>query len=96
VEGCPGHSSDEFRQTAAPGFPNYFVYFGPFGPYAHGSALPVAECYTHHFLAMIEKMQVENIKSFSPSAQATKDFCEHHDLFMRRTIWHAPCSAWYT
>jgi hypothetical protein len=56
----------------------------------------VAEAYTTYFLQMIEKMQVENIRSFSPSVQATRDFVEHHDLFMKRTVWHGLCSAWYT
>jgi hypothetical protein len=82
--------------VAAAGFPNYLIYFGPFGPYAHGSALPVAEAYTTYFLQMIEKMQVENVRTFTPSVQATRDFGEHHDLFMKRTVWHGPCSAWYT
>jgi len=58
--------------------------------------LTIAESLSYYFQDLIEKMQVENVATFTPSARATRDFQEHHDLFMKRTVWHAPCSAWYT
>ncbi|SCO91332.1 related to steroid monooxygenase [Fusarium oxysporum] len=79
----------------APKMPNYFVYFGPNSPLAHGSALPSFEHITTYMIRMIYKAQTEGYHSFEPSAQATSEFLEHCDAFFPRTIWSTKCRSWF-
>ena len=44
---------------------------------------------------VIEKIQVENIKSLEPKIHAALAFKEHHDLYVKRTAWSQPCSSWF-
>ncbi|KAF7305151.1 hypothetical protein MKEN_01230300 [Mycena kentingensis (nom. inval.)] len=87
---------DSYLSFAVKGFPNYFMYYGPHGPTAHGSGAPVIHSYTDAFLKIIRKMQLENIKSFTIKPKAAADYNEHKDLYVQRTAWVGPCSSWFT
>lgn len=80
---------------AAPGTPNYFTFFGPYGPLGTGSAIPLIEAFTTYIIKIIKKMQVEDIKSISPKQHVADEFAEHAELFNRRTVWDSPCRSWY-
>lgn len=44
---------------------------------------------------MINKYQRDNMHSFEPSAEATKDFYNHTHELMKRLVWSAPCRSWF-
>jgi len=71
------------------------VFNGPFGPYGHGSFLPITEVISKHFMQMIEKMAMEHVTSFEPSEEAVADFAEHRRTFIPRTAWSSPCRSWF-
>lgn len=71
------------------------VFNGPFGPYAHGSFLPITETTSKHFIQMIEKMAYEHVTSFEPKLEAVEDFEEHRRTFIPRTAWSSPCRSWF-
>jgi hypothetical protein len=78
-----------------PNFPNHFTFCGPYGPLGHGSFMPLIETWTRYMFAVIEKMQVENIKSVTPREDAAKDFRAHADHYLKRTAWTSPCRSWF-
>jgi hypothetical protein len=39
-------------------------------------------------------MQTQGYKSAEPREQATNDFIEHSDTFMKRTVWSGKCRSW--
>jgi len=75
--------------------PNYFVYGGAYCPSAHGSFFPLIQAYCDYTLQWIEKMQVEDIRSFRPKAKVVEHFLRHADTFLKRTAWTGPCSSWF-
>jgi cation diffusion facilitator CzcD-associated flavoprotein CzcO len=81
--------------VAAPQMPNYFTFYGPYGPLAAGSALPTIELFTFYIIDMLRKMQVEHIKSYTPRARVIDDFDRHAQLFLKRTVWSANCRSWF-
>ncbi|KAJ5287308.1 hypothetical protein N7478_002994 [Penicillium angulare] len=101
--GRGGHSLSEqwkdiprtYLSITVPNFPNYFIFNGPFGPYGHGSFLPITETLSRHFLQILEKMSSEGVTSFEPKEEAVADFFEHHRQFMPRTAWTSPCRSWF-
>jgi hypothetical protein len=68
---------------------------GPFGPYGHGSILPVIEIISRYVEKFITKLQTENVKSFHPKQAAVDDFQRHRELFLLRTAWSSPCRSWF-
>lgn len=68
---------------------------GPFAPYGHGSIVPFIEAVTRHITMVLEKFQTQNIKAFVPKRDAVAELKQHRELFLKRTIWNAPCSTWY-
>jgi hypothetical protein len=71
------------------------VFNGPFGPYGHGSFLPITETLSRHFIQILDKMSSEGVTSFDPKPEAVAEFFEHHKRFMPRTAWTSPCRSWF-
>ena len=88
-------SPECYLSVMVPNFPNYFTVIGPFGPYGHGSIIPAMEALTRHTALVIEKIQKQNIKSVQPKWEAVEEFKAHRVEYLKRTIWAAPCSAWF-
>ncbi|KAJ7184364.1 FAD/NAD-P-binding domain-containing protein [Mycena filopes] len=86
---------DSYLSIAVKGFPNYFLYYGPHGPTAHGSGAPVIDVLTSAFMKIIKKMQTENIQSIQIKAKAAQDYNEHKELYVQRTAWVGNCSSWF-
>ncbi|KAJ4247535.1 hypothetical protein NW762_013215 [Fusarium torreyae] len=75
--------------------PNYFIFNGPFGPYGHGSFLPITETVSRYVMQVLKKMSEEEISSFAPKEEAVADFVEHRRKFLPRTAWTSPCRSWF-
>ena len=84
-----------YLSLGAPGFPNYWMSGGPYGPLGHGSFLPIVETLMKNFIECINKMQSDRIKSLTPRLSISRAFKEHADLFLKRTAWVESCSSWF-
>ncbi|KFY41588.1 hypothetical protein V495_04857 [Pseudogymnoascus sp. VKM F-4514 (FW-929)] len=76
-------------------FPNFFLLTGPNSPSSHSSILPIMEWYTRYIFQMINKVQTENIKSFSVKGDAVKDLYDHTHELMKRLAWSSACRSWF-
>lgn len=83
-----------YMGVAAPHMPNYFTYYGPYSPIGQSSVLPMMDVFSRWILQLIEKMQVEDIKSYTPKQGAIEDYGQHTKLLIQRTVWDAPCRSW--
>ncbi|KAI9375098.1 putative dimethylaniline monooxygenase [Aspergillus egyptiacus] len=86
---------ETYLSATIPQFPNYFMVNGPFGPYGHGSILPIIEIITRYIEKFLAKLGRENMKSFQPKQEAVEDFKRHRELFLLRTAWSSPCRSWF-
>lgn len=80
---------------AVPEVPNYFVFIGPYGPLGHGSVIPMVEAYTDYIIQVLQKAQIEDIKSVRVNRAVAEAFTQHADLYLKRTAWSGPCSSWF-
>lgn len=67
---------------------------GPYGA-ANGSLIPTIEQTCRYILQIVQKSQVERIKSISPKLEAMHDFVEHTALWVGRNMLSEPCRSWY-
>lgn len=84
-----------YLSVAIPTFPNHFSFCGPYGPLGHGSFLPLIERWTSYIFSVLQKVQIEHIKSVTPKLGPAKAFKQHADLFLQRTAWTSPCRSWF-
>lgn len=84
-----------YLSIGIPNFPNHFSYCSAYGPVGHGSFMPLIERWTQYMLAVITKLQEENLKSLTPSLQRSLQFRQHADLFLQRTAWTSACRSWF-
>ncbi|EXJ89881.1 hypothetical protein A1O3_02948 [Capronia epimyces CBS 606.96] len=83
-----------YFSVMVPGFPNYFTSLGPYSA-SNGSLLPPIEHGCRYILKLVEKSQIERIKSLAPKEDVTNQFREHSDLLLKRTVWNQPCRSWF-
>ncbi|CAH0042269.1 unnamed protein product [Clonostachys rhizophaga] len=84
-----------YLSLAVANMPNYFIFNGPFGPYGHGSFLPITETVSRYVMQVLKKMSEEEITSFAPKEEAVADFAQHRRKFLPRTAWTSPCRSWF-
>lgn len=68
---------------------------GAYGPLGHGSFLPIIEHLMHHFISIIKRIQIQNIKSLAPRKEVCEAFVGHADLYLKRTAWTSGCRSWF-
>ncbi|KAK4544729.1 hypothetical protein LTR36_003978 [Oleoguttula mirabilis] len=84
-----------YLSIGIPTYPNHFTFCGPYGPLGHGSFMPLIERWTQYMFDVIGKAQEENIKSFTPRLDLSRQFRQHADLFLQRTAWTSACRSWF-
>ena len=68
---------------------------GPYFSFGHGSYTTMVELFMDNILAVVAKMQKDNIKHLAPTQTATDAFIEHADLWLKRTAWAGDCPSWF-
>ncbi|KAH8800479.1 flavin-binding monooxygenase-like protein [Xylogone sp. PMI_703] len=86
---------DSYFGVSVPGFPNYIRYGGPSFPVLSGSLTAAITAITDLAIAMIKKIQLEDIRSIAPRVDATKLFVEHTQAMLHGTVWEDTCNSWY-
>lgn len=77
------------------GVPNFNIYAGAYCPSAHGSFFPLVQAYSDYTVQVLEKMQVDNIRSLRPKEKVVEHFLHHAKTFLKRTAWTGPCVSWF-
>lgn len=55
----------------------------------------MVELFVNNILQIVKKVQKEHIKSIAPRKEATDNFVEHADLWLKRTVWSESCNSWF-
>ncbi|KAJ5626335.1 hypothetical protein N7510_002644 [Penicillium lagena] len=78
-----------------PNFPNFFTFIGPNSPISNGSLILAMQLTAIYIYKAITKIQSESIRTIEISEEATHDFNEHCQEFLKRTVWTSGCRSWY-
>lgn len=88
-------SPSMYRTVCVPGFPNYFVLFGPYSPIANFSIIANSEVQVGYAMKCIELISRGKFSTMHPR----HDVAEAHKAEMREafksTVWASGCSSWY-
>jgi len=83
------------RGMTVPGFPNFFMLYGPNTNLGHGSAIFMLECQANYTVASIKAALAKKCNVIEPKVEATEKSYLEMESEMDRTVWSAGCSSWY-
>lgn len=87
--------TQSYLGVAAAKMPNYLMFLSASSPAGNGPLLISVEAQADYMLALCDRWQTENIHHFVPKEDAVKEFNEHIDQFMQKTVWRENCRSWY-
>ncbi len=103
VTGRDGQSLDEVwrsraeahRGVAVPGFPNFFILFGPNTALGHSSSIFMVEAQAHYILQCLQRMKRDKLNTLEPREKAARRYNAKLQRSMKKTVWQAGCRSWY-
>jgi cation diffusion facilitator CzcD-associated flavoprotein CzcO len=83
------------RSTSVPGFPNFFLIFGPYSPIGNYSAISVAEVQVGYIVQQLELLRTQGDRTIEPKAEVVDQLIDRMTKAMKKTVWLAGCNSWY-
>jgi cation diffusion facilitator CzcD-associated flavoprotein CzcO len=83
------------RSTTIPGFPNFFVMFGPYSPIGNYSAISVAEVQVNYILRQLKELERTGNDLIEPLPCVTAQLTQRMNVAMKKTVWQSGCNSWY-
>ena len=83
------------RSTMVPGFPNFFLIFGPYSPIGNYSAISVAEVQVNYILKLLKLLETTHNNLIEPIEQKTRALQKKLEVASRKTVWLSGCRSWY-
>ncbi|OAP56144.1 hypothetical protein AYL99_09323 [Fonsecaea erecta] len=80
---------------AVPGFPNYFSFLGPNSPISNGTLVGGLQTTAAYIYKAINKLQTQSIRCMTIKPDVVREFNEHSQTWLQRSVWTAPCASWY-
>ena len=85
-----------YMGLAVPDMPNYFVFQGPTFPVSNGSVMGPLQAVGTYIVQIVQKMQQEHVKSFTPNQEVADAFNQHAQTWYKGTCWaEQTCRSWY-
>ncbi|RZI86749.1 MAG: steryl acetyl hydrolase [Rubrivivax sp.] len=77
-----------------PGFPNFFMLYGPNTNLGHNSIVYMIESQIAHVMRCLRAMQQVKARVIEVDEQRFKDYNHHIQSSLQRTVWNG-CRSWY-
>ncbi len=84
-----------YRTVGVPGFPNFFMLFGPYSPIANMSIIENSEIQVEYVMQCVDLLRRGVLRSMSPREDVSIALKEAMRLAVRDTVWAGGCNSWY-
>lgn len=78
-----------------PGYPNFFVLYGPNTNLGHNSILLMLEWQVGYVLRCVQELQSQGLAWMDVRPEAMRAYEDRIAAGLRRTVWEAGCTSWY-
>ncbi len=87
--------AEAYLGLAVPGFPNFYMLYGPNTNLGHNSIISMIECQVRYIIQCLEAMRERELLwlDVKPEVMTAFNAELRHDL--SRTVWAAGCGSWY-
>jgi cation diffusion facilitator CzcD-associated flavoprotein CzcO len=90
-----GGSPLMYRTVGVPGFPNFFVLFGPYSPIGNMSIIENSEIQADYVLQCIELIRSGALKAMNPKESVALALKQEMRGQLKHTVWAGGCDSWY-
>ncbi len=87
--------AEAYLGMAVPGFPNFFMLYGPNTNLGHNSILFMVERQVEYVLTCLADMVEHGARSLEVRREVFRRFEERVQRRMQSTVWAAGCRSWY-
>ncbi len=84
-----------YKGIMVPGFPNFFMLYGPNTNLGSNSIIFMIECQTRYILSCLQMMQAKALSSLEVKPTIHAEFNEKLQVNAAKTVWTNSCSSWY-
>lgn len=89
------HGAEAYLGLSVPGFPNFFMMYGPNTNLGHNSIIFMIECQTSYILDCLRKMRRDGIQWIDVRPDVMKAYNERLQKELGGTAWAATDHSWY-
>lgn len=79
----------------APGFPNFFVLYGPNTNLGHNSIIYMVECQVDYIIQCMNIAQTKRARAIEVREDVADNFRDMVQRRLKKTVWNANCTSWY-
>lgn len=83
------------RTVAVPGFPNFFMMFGPNSAIAHSSVILMCEAQAAYIAQLIQALDSSGCALIEPGAEAAVRYDAALQATLKTMVWAKGCKSWY-
>ena len=83
------------RTVGVPGFPNYFVIFGPYSPLGNMSIIENSEIQAGYVLQCIDLIAQGRVRLLNPRRDVAERQKREIREALKKTVWQGGCQSWY-
>ena len=87
--------AEAYLGLAVPGFPNFFLLYGPNTNLGHNSIIFMIECQVRYIMRVIDAWRTEGQPLLDVSSSAMERYEQEIERAMRDMVWATGCSSWY-
>lgn len=89
------YGAEAYLGISVPGFPNFFMLYGPNTNLGHNSIVFMIENQVNYILNLIEHSLQNNHKTIEVSNSAMADWSEECQHALGQSVWVQGCDSWY-
>jgi cation diffusion facilitator CzcD-associated flavoprotein CzcO len=89
-DGAEGHLG-----ICVPGFPNFFMLYGPNTNLGHNSIIFMIECQVNYVVRCLEELARRDARFMDVRSDVTERFNAELQRKLAKTAWVADCASWY-
>lgn len=87
--------AEAYLGMTVPGFPNFFMLYGPNTNLGHNSAIFMIECQVRYVIQLLKRMRSMGAAEIEPRPQALARFSARLKQRMGKTVWAGGCRSFY-
>ena len=86
---------EAYLGMAVPGFPNFFILYGPNTSLGHNSVIFMIECQVEYIKKLLQRMRAVGANEVEVRAECLSRFMQRLSARMRRMVWSGDCQSYY-
>ena len=87
--------AEAYKGVAVPGFPNFFLLYGPNTNLGHNSIILMVEHQLGYVLQAIDRIAAKEVGGLDVKPEAMKAYNDQLQADLGKTVWAGDCASWY-